>query len=151
MDLDEENEACLREFLTDTDVAGIAAATLPEASPASAAMVEEFQGKLFTCLAGLLLPNDGGPAASSPPPDDSSHWQYSTGNPGGLVIVSPSVADGGCTPDARTGEPIWSIAIGYHWWCYPYAVSAGVVYVGYQNADSGGIHSLLTPGNSNRR
>ncbi len=118
LDLDEENEACLRELLTDTDVAGIAAATLPEASPASAAMVEDFQGKLLTCLAGLLLPDDGGPAAGPPPPDDSLLWQYSTGNPGELVIVSPSVADGAVyagsygdrvyTLDAETGELLWS-------------------------------------------
>ena len=118
LDLDEENEACLGELLTDTDVAGIAAATLPEASPASAAIVEDFQGKLLTCLAGLLLPDDGGPAAGPPPPDDSLFWQYSTGNPGELVIVSPSVADGAVYAgsygdrvyalDAETGELLWS-------------------------------------------
>ncbi len=51
MDLDEENGACLRELLTDTDVAGIAAATLPEASPASAAMVEDFQGSRHSQVA----------------------------------------------------------------------------------------------------
>ena len=29
----------------------------------------------------------------SPPPDGALLWQYSTGNPGELVIMSPSVAD----------------------------------------------------------
>ena len=118
MDLDEENEACLRELLTDTDVAGIAAATLPDASPEGAAMVEDFQGKLLTCLAGLLLPDDGGPAAGPPPPDDSLIWQYDTGTEGELVIVSPTVIEGVVYAgsyenrvyalDAETGELLWS-------------------------------------------
>ncbi len=118
LDLDEENGACLRELLTDTDVAGIAAATLPEASPASAAMVEDFQGKLLTCLAGLLLPDDGRPAAGPPPPDDSLIWQYDTGTEGELVIVSSTVIEGVVYAssyenrvyalDAETGELLWS-------------------------------------------
>ena len=48
------------------------------------------------------------------------------------------------TLDARTGEPIWSVDIGYHWWQRPFAVSDGVVYVGYQGADSG-IYAFTAP------
>ena len=48
------------------------------------------------------------------------------------------------TLDARTGEPIWSANIGYHWWQRPFAVSEGVVYVGYQGADSG-IYAFTAP------
>ena len=35
------------------------------------------------------------------------------------------------TLDARTGEPIWSVDIGYHRRQRPFAVSEGVVYMGY--------------------
>ncbi len=43
------------------------------------------------------------------------------------------------TLDARTGEPIWSVDIGYHLGGTgkPYTVSGGVVYAGYQGAESG--------------
>ena len=50
------------------------------------------------------------------------------------------------TFDARTGEPIWSLEIGYHWWRRPFAVSGGVMYVGYQLADSG-VYAFTAPGN----
>lgn len=50
------------------------------------------------------------------------------------------------TFDARTGEPIWSLRIGYHWWRRPFAVSGGVMYVGYQLADSG-VYAFTAPGN----
>ena len=56
-----------------------------------------------------------GPAL--PPPEESLLWQYSTGNPGELVIVSPTVADGVVYAgsyenfvyalDAETGEVLW--------------------------------------------
>ena len=54
------------------------------------------------------------------------------------------------TLDARTGEPIWSVNIGYHWWQRPFAVSEGVVYVGYlpttwtegQGRPSSGVYAL---------
>ena len=50
------------------------------------------------------------------------------------------------TFDARTGEPIWSVEIGYHLGGTedPYLVSGGVVYVGYQLADSG-IYAFAAP------
>lgn len=43
------------------------------------------------------------------------------------------------TLDLTTGEPAWSIEIGYHKGGSgkPYAISEGVVYVGYQLEDSG--------------
>ena len=119
---DEENEACLRALLADTDVAGIIAATLPDASPDSAAILEEFGAGFLICLADLSFSDGGGdggePVAGPRPPDDSFLWQYSTGNPGELVIVSPTVADGVVYAgsydnqvyalDSGTGELLWS-------------------------------------------
>ena len=51
------------------------------------------------------------------------------------------------TFDARTGEPFWSVEIGYHLGgeSEPYVVSGGVVYVGYQLANSG-VYALSAPG-----
>ena len=50
------------------------------------------------------------------------------------------------TFDARTGESIWSVQIGYHLGGIedPYVVSGGVVYVGYQLADSG-VYAFAAP------
>ena len=48
------------------------------------------------------------------------------------------------TLNARTGEPIWSVDIGYQW-RRRFAVSGGVVYVGYQLADSG-VYAFTAPG-----
>ena len=55
---------------------------------------------------------------TSAPSGDSLLWQYSTSNPGELVIVSPTVADGAVyvgsyenrvyALDAETGELLWS-------------------------------------------
>ena len=52
-----------------------------------------------------------------PPPDDILVWQYETGNPGEMVIVSPTLADGVLYAgsyegfvyalDAETGELLW--------------------------------------------
>ena len=47
------------------------------------------------------------------------------------VVYAHSLSGYLHTLDARTGEPIWSLDIGYHWWRRPFAVSEGVVYVGY--------------------
>ena len=51
------------------------------------------------------------------------------------------------TFDARTGDPFWSVEIGYHHGGAdePYLVSGGVVYVGYQLANSG-VYALIAPG-----
>ena len=57
------------------------------------------------------------------------------------------------TLDARTGDPIWSVDIGYHWWQRPFAVSEGVVHVGYlpTNCPEGaprpgsGVHAYAAP------
>ena len=48
------------------------------------------------------------------------------------------------TLNARTGEPIWSVDIGYQW-RRRFAVSGGVVYVGYQLANSG-VYAFIAPG-----
>ena len=116
--LDEEAKYCIWGLLADTDVAEIMAASLPDAGPGSEAMVEEFDSRLFACLEGQLNMGAGEPAAGPPPPDESLIWQYDTGNPGELLIVSPTVADGVLYAgsyedrvyalDADTGELLWS-------------------------------------------
>ena len=60
------------------------------------------------------------------------------------------------TLDVRTGEPHWSVEIGYHLagTDRPYLVSGGVVYVGYQpttwtegeGAPSSGVYALSSSG-----
>ncbi len=55
--------------------------------------------------------------------------------------------------DVRTGELIWSVEIGYHWWNRPFAVSEGMVYVGYvpetrmdgKENTSSGIYAFPVP------
>ena len=118
VDLDEGAEACLQGVLADVDIAEVFAADLPDAAPESAAIVEEFDGKLLACLGDLVPPNGGATDFGPPPPDDSLLWQYDTGNPGELVIVSPTAADGVVYAgsyddrvyalDAETGELLWS-------------------------------------------
>ena len=118
VDLDEGTEACLQGVLADVDIAEVFAADLPDAAPESAAIVEEFDGKLLACLGDLVPPNGGATDFGPPPPDDSLLWQYDTGNPGELVIVSPTAADGVVYAgsyddrvyalDAETGELLWS-------------------------------------------
>ena len=57
------------------------------------------------------------------------------------------------TLDAFTGELIWSVDIGYHWWQRPFAVSDGMVYVGYlptsrtegQDRSSSGVYACAAP------
>ena len=57
------------------------------------------------------------------------------------------------TLDAFTGELIWSVDIGYHWWQRPFAVSDGMVYVGYlptsrtegQDRSSSGVYACTAP------
>ena len=115
VDLDEEAETCLHGVLPDIDIAEFLAASLPDATPDGAAMVMEVVGKIVTCIEYLLPPPGGGPAFGPPPPDESLIWQY---NPGELLIVSPTVADGVVYAgsyedrvyalDAHTGELLWS-------------------------------------------
>ena len=116
-DLSEEELACIEELLADTDLAEIVAASLPDANPESADQLELFGIGVLGCLADLLLPESEEPAAGPPPPDDSLLWQFSTGSPGEVVIVSPIVANGMVyagsyedfvyAVDARTGELEW--------------------------------------------
>ena len=115
--LDNEAETCVRGLLADTDVAEIMRAHLPDATPERAAMAEEFYNGMDTCLGDLSPPSGGGTALGPPPPDGSLLWQYETGNPGELVIVSPTLANGVVYAssyegfvyalDAETGELLW--------------------------------------------
>ena len=142
-DLSEEELACIKELLADTDLAEIVAASLPDASPESADQLELFGIGVLGCLADLLLPDSGEPAAGPPPPDDSLLWQFSTGSPGEVVIVSPIVANGMVyagsyegfvyAVDARTGELEW-VAWTEGPLSPPPQVAGGVVLVDYLGA-----------------
>ena len=142
-DLSEEESTCLQEVVAGIDVAEIVAASLPDASPESADQLELFGIGVLGCLPALLLPESEEPAAGPPPPDDSLLWQFSTGSPGELVIVSPIVANGMVyagsyedfvyAVDARTGELEWVA------WTEgplrpPPQVAGGVVLVDYLGA-----------------
>ena len=155
---DEEQARCLREFLANSDIAEFIAATLPDAAPESAPMLEEYAGEYLTCLdLGHLLPsNDWEPAAGPPPPNDSLLWQYDTGNPGEMVLVSPTMGDGVLYAgsyddfvyalDANTGELLWSLKAQDHL-NPPPLLAGGVLFVNGQalNASTG---QLLRDDNS---
>ena len=142
-DLSEEELACIEELVADTDLAEIVAASLPDASPESADQLELFGIGVLGCLPALLLPESEEPAAGPPPPDDSLLWQFSTGSPGEVVIVSPIVANGMVyagsyegfvyAVDARTGELEW-VAWTEGPLSPPPQVAGGVVLVDYLGA-----------------
>ena len=92
-------------------------------------------------------------------------WSLDAGD---LSLVEVTVVDGVLyaasldgylhTFDARTGEPIWSVEIGYHvGGTKPYLVSGGVVYVGYQprtwtegdGVPSSGVYAFTAPAPTN--
>ena len=114
---DKETETCLRGVLANTDVAAIVAAGLPNPTAENAAIAEEFEGELLTCLENLISPSTEGTAFGPPPLDDSLLWQYGTGTPGELVITASTLADGVVYAgshegfvyalDAQTGDLLW--------------------------------------------
>ena len=132
--LTEENEACLRDLLTDADVASMIAGTLPDANPASAVAVQEFMFGLLVCLPDPF-PSDSFDSAPSPT-DDSLLWQYSTE---GWVVHAPTVAGGVVyvgsddnhvyALEAETGALLWSFQTGDVIRSTP-TVTSGVVYIG---------------------
>ena len=109
-ELTEEAEGCLRELLSDADVAGIVGGTLPDASPATAAPVMEFTVGLLSCLPEQMLSGPSEPSQT----DDSLLWRHPTG---GWVVNAPTVAGGAVyvgsddnhvyALDAETGELLW--------------------------------------------
>ena len=77
----------------------------------------------------------------------SRDWQLTSVLVAGGVLYAHSPTGHIHTFDARIGEPIWSVDIGYHWFRRPFAVSGGVVYMGYRGADDSGVYAFATPGN----
>ena len=116
---DDEMAACLKELTADSNVAGIFAATLPDAGPENAYMVEEFTAGFAICLGIPLLPDSEGPAAGPPPPGGSMLWQYSAGEPDESLILSPTISEGvvyaasrekiAYALDGENGELLWSL------------------------------------------
>ena len=110
----EEAEGCLRKLLADTDVAGIAAGTLPDASPDSARAVMAFAFGLAACFPDQFSMSSPELDAVPAEADASPLWRYSTG---GWVVNSPAVADGVVYAgsddnnmyalDASTGALLW--------------------------------------------
>ena len=111
--LTEENEACLRNLVDNTDVAGLVAASMPDADPAGAGRVLGFSMGLLACMPVGPLPG-GGESAVPVPSAESLLWHHHTG---GWIVYSPTVADGVVyfgsddnhvyALDAVTGDLLW--------------------------------------------
>ena len=122
-------------MLANTDVAGIVASTLPDASPDAVTAALGFGLGLLSCVPELAFPGGVGP--SGPPIDDEALlWRYAAG---GWVVNAPTVADGVAyvgaddnnvyALDAETGEALWSFETGDVIRSTP-TVTGGAVYVG---------------------
>ena len=111
--LTEENEACLRNLVDNTNVAGLVAASMPDADPAGAGRVLGFSMGLLACMPVGPLPG-GGESAVPVPSAESLLWHHHTG---GWIVYSPTVADGVVyfgsddnhvyALDAVTGDLLW--------------------------------------------
>ena len=134
-ELTEDAAGCLAELLANTDVAGIVASTLPDASPDAVTVALGFGFGLLSCVPELAFPGGVGP--SGPPIDDEALlWRYAAG---GWVVNAPTVADGVAyvgaddnnvyALDAETGEALWSFETGDVIRSTP-TVTGGAVYVG---------------------
>ena len=88
--LTEENEACLRNLVDNTDVAGLVAASMPDADPAGAGRVLGFSMGLLACMPVQPLPG-AGESTVPVPSAESLLWHHHTG---GWIVYSPTVADG---------------------------------------------------------
>ena len=125
-DLVGPTEACLWQTLAGTDVAALAASFIaesaPDASPGSTTLADEFFDRLLECVSDVAsLPVMGSSFPDPSPPDESLIWHYNTGNPGDLIIVSPTLDSGAVYAgtytgrtyalDANTGELLWSFDI----------------------------------------
>ena len=135
-ELTKDAAGCLAELLANTDVAGIVASTLPDASPDAVTSSPGVRPR-----PAELCPRTGvsrrhvGP--SGPPIDDEALlWRYAAG---GWVVNAPTVADGVAyvgaddnnvyALDAETGEALWSFETGDVIRSTP-TVTGGAVYVG---------------------
>ena len=136
-EVNEEAKDCLRELLSDVDVAEIVASTSPDADPDSATSALEFTLGLLACVPEQLLSGGSGPGAGPPASDvESLLWSYRTG---GWVVVSPAVADGVAYAgfddnhiyalDTETGGLLWSFETSDVIRSSP-TVADGIVYVG---------------------
>ena len=88
--LTEENEACLRNLVDNTDVAGLVAASMPDADPAGAGRVLGFSMGLLACMPVQPLPGAG----ESTVPVPSAESLLCHHHTGGWIVYSPTVADG---------------------------------------------------------
>ena len=136
-EVNEEAKDCLRELLSDVDVAEIVVSTSPDADPDSAASALEFTLGLLACVPEQLLSGGSGPGAGLPPSDiESLLWSFHTE---GWVVVSPTVANGvvyaGSNDnhiyalDAETGALLWGFETGGVIRSSP-TVANDIVYVG---------------------
>ena len=112
-----ENVDCLGRFVMGTDLAGVVAASAPDAGSDGAAVLDQFTQGLMGCIVGLIPTGEGGMAgvAVPLPGDESLLWRHLTGGP---VFSAPTVVDGVIYAgsedgriyalDAETGEVLWS-------------------------------------------
>ena len=134
-ELTEDAAGCLAELLANTDVAGIVASTLPDASLDAVTAALGFGLGLLSCVPELAFPGGVGP--SGPPIDDEALlWRYAAG---GRVVNAPTVVDGVVYTgsddhhvyalDSSTGELRWSFETGGVIRSTP-TVTGAAVYVG---------------------
>ena len=131
-ELSDEEHECLRDLLSEVDIARIVAASLPDAGSDDAEAMGAFAIGLLTCLPELMT---GGPPPSGQTGRDML-WSHPTG---GFVVNAPTVVDGvvyvGSDDNhvyalsASTGAELWRFETGDVIRSSP-TVVGGVVYVG---------------------
>ncbi len=131
-----EGLTCVQELVTGADVAGLVAASSPEAGLAGGQVLNAFTAGLMECMLGQMMTGAGGMSGVSPPADESMIWGYATG---GWVGNSPVVNGGAVYAgsddahvyalEAETGELLWSFETGDAIKSSP-TVTGGAVYVG---------------------
>ncbi len=136
VELGEQDNACIRDLLADTDIASLVGASGPEATPAQAEAMFAFFTGMAVCAPALMGGGAGGPQQTEAGSDETRLWSFATR---GWVDTTPTVVDGVVyvgsadgtvyAVDAADGSELWSFATGDAVKSTP-TVSDGTVYVG---------------------
>ena len=120
-DLGQEAEACIEKAVANLGAAKLMAAITPDAGPKGQAIVQEFHDNMTLCMEEHLRRKQPQKGTGPPPAEESLLWEFSTGNPDALVLVSPDVVQGVVYAassegrvyalDADTGELLWNTRI----------------------------------------
>lgn len=136
VELSEQDDACIRGLLTNTDIADLVAASGPEPTPAQAEAMFAFFTGMAACVPQPMAGGPGGSQQTHAGSDETRLWSYAAG---GWVDTAPAVMDGAVyvgSADGRVyalnaadGSERWSYATGDAVKSTP-SVSSGTVYVG---------------------